>query len=262
MHELDQMCHFVMGFPTWAKRKLEENWPASLSKAIMKVEGFLDVGWGEKFDFKKENKFHHKKAHPEGEWSRRLNAPKGEKPKHFQGSEFKPKSNFIKKGVPFKGNQPKGDANGKPKGVCFNCNKMWHYSKDCPKPKLRNGGSKVNTFMANLTPGECNCLIFLKGKVFKQDVLCFLDTGASHNFITQKSAERMEFQLEELKAPIEVHFVDGVPHPTMLPTRDMFLQLRNWKGKVDLLVSKLEGMDYILGMEFITHKNVLIEGHN
>jgi hypothetical protein len=35
-----------------------------------------------------------------------------------------------------------------------------------------------------------------------------------HNFITRENAERMEFQLEELKAPIEVHFADGVPHPT------------------------------------------------
>ncbi len=43
-----------------------------------------------------------------------------------------------------------------------------------------------------------------------------MDTRASHNFITQKNAERMEFQLEELKAPIEVHFADGVPHPTTL----------------------------------------------
>jgi hypothetical protein len=31
MHELDRVCHFVMGLPTWAKRKLEENWPASLT---------------------------------------------------------------------------------------------------------------------------------------------------------------------------------------------------------------------------------------
>jgi len=40
------------------------------------------------------------------------------------------------------------------------------------------------------------------------------------------------------------------------------LQLGNWREKVDLLVSTLGGMDYILGMEFITHNNVLIEGHN
>jgi hypothetical protein len=67
MHELDRVCHFVMGFPTWAKRKLEENRRASLSKAITKVEGFLDVGQGEKFKFKKENKFLHTKARHERE---------------------------------------------------------------------------------------------------------------------------------------------------------------------------------------------------
>jgi hypothetical protein len=32
MHEMDRVCQFVMGLPTWAKRKLEESWPASLSE--------------------------------------------------------------------------------------------------------------------------------------------------------------------------------------------------------------------------------------
>jgi hypothetical protein len=72
----------------------------------------------------------------------------------------------------------------------------------------------------------------------------------------------MELQLEELKAPIEVHFADGVPHPTMLQAKEVPLQLGNWRGKVDLLVSTLGGMDCILGMEFITQNNVFIEGHN
>jgi predicted aspartyl protease len=89
-----------------------------------------------------------------------------------------------------------------------------HYSKDCPNPKLGNGGLKVIAFTANLAQGECNHLIFLKGKVCKHDVLCLLDIGVSHNFITRKNAERMELSLKELKAPIEVHFADGVPHPT------------------------------------------------
>jgi hypothetical protein len=72
----------------------------------------------------------------------------------------------------------------------------------------------------------------------------------------------MELQLEQLKAPIEGHFVDGVPHPTTLQAKDVPLQLKNWRGKMDLLVSTLGGMDCILGMEFITHNNVFIEGHN
>jgi hypothetical protein len=177
MHELDRVCHFVMGLPTWAKRKLEKNWPTSLSKAIMKMEGFSDVGRGEKSKFKKENKFHHNKARHEGGWNRGQKAQKWEKPKHLQSLGFKPKGNFGKKGVPFKGSQLKGNVKGKPKGACFNCNEMGHYSNDCPKPKSGIGGSTVYAFVANLAQGECNCLIFLKGKVSKREMLCLLDIG-------------------------------------------------------------------------------------
>jgi len=228
MHELDHVCQFVMGLPTWAKRKLEENWPSSLSKAIMKVEGFLDVGQGEKFGLKKDNKFLHKKPNHEGEWNRGQGSLRKEKPKHFQSLGIKPKGDFMKKGAPFKGSQPKGDVGGKPKGACFNCNEVGHYSKDYFKSKAGNGGSKVIALNANLAQAECNQLIFLKGKVTKRDVLCLLDTGASHNFITRKSAERMELQLEELKAPIEVHFADGVPHPTMSQAKEVPFTSRKW----------------------------------
>jgi hypothetical protein len=69
MHELDHVCQFVMGLPIWAKRKLEESWPASLSEAITKVENFSDVGRSDKSRFKKDNKFLHKKPRHEGEWN-------------------------------------------------------------------------------------------------------------------------------------------------------------------------------------------------
>jgi len=36
-----------------------------------------------------------------------------------------------------------------------------------------------------------------------------------NNFITRENTKKIELHLEELKAPIEVHFADGVPHPTM-----------------------------------------------
>jgi hypothetical protein len=133
---------------------------------------------------------------------------------------------------------------------------------ECPKSKMGNRGSKVIALNVNLAQPECNRLIFLKGKIVKLDVLCLLDTGAFHNFITRESTERMELHLEELKAPIEVHFANGVPHPTTSQVKGVPFQLRNWRRKVDLLVSTLGGMDCILGIEFITQNNVLIEGHN
>jgi hypothetical protein len=181
----------------------------------------------EKFGFKKDNKFLHKKPRHEGEWNRGQGNPTKDKPKQFQGTRFKSKGNFVKKGAPFKGSQPKGDVGVKPKGTCFNYKEVGHYSKECPKSKMGNGGFKVIAFNVNLAQPECDRLIFLKGKIAKRDVLCLLDTGASHNFITRESAKRMELSLEELKAPIEVRFVDGVPHPTTSQVKGVPLQLGN-----------------------------------
>jgi hypothetical protein len=73
----------------------------------------------------------------------------------------------VKKGVPFKGNQPNGDVGVKPKGVCFNCNEMGHYSKDYPKSKVGFGSSKVIPLNTNLAQAECNRLIFLKGRLLR-----------------------------------------------------------------------------------------------
>ncbi len=114
------------------------------------MEGFSDVGRGEKSGFKKDNKFFHKKPRHEGEWNRGQGSPTKDKPKQLQGSRFKPKGNFVKKRAPFKGNQPKRDFGVKPKGTCFNCNEVGHYSKDCPRSKMGNGGSKVIALNANL----------------------------------------------------------------------------------------------------------------
>jgi hypothetical protein len=263
MHELDRVCHFVMGLPTWAKRKLEENWPASLSKTIMKVEDFSDVGRGEKNPGSRRRTNSLTRRHAMKGIGTEGKAPRKRKSlNNFKARVSNLKEISSRKKLFLKRAHLRGDASGKPKGVCFNYNEMGHYYKDCPAPKLRNRGSKVIALAANLAQNECNRLIFLKGKVYKRNVLCFLNTRASHNFITRESTKRMELQLEELKAPIKVHFVDGVPHPTTFQARNVPLQLGNWRGNVDLSISTLGGMDCILGMEFITHNNVFIERHN
>jgi hypothetical protein len=109
----------------------------------------------------------------------------------------------------------------------FICNEVGHYSKGCHKSKLGNGASKVIAPTTKLVQGERNRLSFFKRKVPKHEVLCLLDIGASHNFITRNNVKKMEFQLEKLKAPIEVHFADGVPHLITLQARDVPPQLGN-----------------------------------
>jgi hypothetical protein len=126
----------------------------------------------------------------------------------------------------------------------FQLQRGGHYSKDCPKSKTGVGSSKVLALKATLAQPECNRLIFMKGKIAKREILCLLDTWAFHNFIIRESAKRMELHLEKLKAPIEVHFADGVPHPTTLQAKGVPLQLAHWRGNDALLspgVNPLEG---------------------
>jgi hypothetical protein len=108
MHELDRVCQFVMGLPTWAKRKLEVNWPASISEAIMKMKGFLNVGRGEKSEFKKDNKFLHKKPHHEGEWNRGKTLQGGKNLNNSKAQGSSPKEILLRRGPLLKRANPRG----------------------------------------------------------------------------------------------------------------------------------------------------------
>jgi len=88
-----------------------------------------------------------------------------------------------------------------------------------------------------------------------------LDIGVGHRGFSQLHNPK-KCRKDGAPPPIEVHFTDGVPHPTTSQAKEVPLQLGNWRGKVDLLVSTLGGMDCVLGMEFITQNNVFIKGHN
>jgi hypothetical protein len=134
MHEMDRVCQFVMGLATWAKRKLEESWPVSLSEAITKVENFSDVGRSDKSRFKKDNKFFHKKPRHEGEWNRGQGSPTKEKPKQLQGSRFKLKGSFVRKGAPSRGANKRGILEQSPRGHASIATKWGTTPKIAPSP--------------------------------------------------------------------------------------------------------------------------------
>ncbi len=155
------------------------------------------MGRSDKSGFKKDNKFFHKKPRHEGEWNWGQGSPTKDKLKQFQGSRFKPKGNFVKKGAPFKASQPRGDFRVKPKGACCNCNEVGHYSKYCPKSKSGSGSSKVLALNANLAQPECNQLIFLKGKIVKRDVTTPLWAKCEGEAHTPKSGKLKSHRIPE-----------------------------------------------------------------
>jgi hypothetical protein len=76
-----------------------------------------------------------------------------------------------------------------------------------------------------------------------------LDIGASHNFITQESAKRMELQLEELKVPIEVHFIDGGSPSHHIASKKHALSIRELERKGGFISFHLRGNGMHFGNE-------------
>jgi hypothetical protein len=87
-----------MELSTWAKCKLEENWLTSLFKAIMKMEGFSNVGRGEKSTFKrKKNSFTRRHAMKDNGINGKT-PQKGKSPKKFKAQVSNPKELSLRKG--------------------------------------------------------------------------------------------------------------------------------------------------------------------
>jgi hypothetical protein len=80
-----------MGLLTWAKRKLEENWPTSLFEAIMKVEGFSDVGWGEKSRSRRRTHFFTRRHATKWNGTKGMILQTGKSPNNFKVRVLNPK---------------------------------------------------------------------------------------------------------------------------------------------------------------------------
>jgi hypothetical protein len=114
--------------------------PPHYLKPLQKWKVFRMWGGVKKSGFKKDNKFFHKKPRHEGEWNRGQGSPTKDKPKQFQGSGFKPKGNFVKKGAPFKGSQPKGDFWGETQRNMFQLQRSGALFQGLPQVQIREWG--------------------------------------------------------------------------------------------------------------------------
>ncbi|KAA0051479.1 uncharacterized protein E6C27_scaffold55G002480 [Cucumis melo var. makuwa] len=89
----------------------------------------------------------------------------------------------------------------------------------------------------------------------KQTKSTMIDSGATHNFITEAEARRLRLCWEKdsgkMKAvnSIALHIVRLVKRTT--------IKLEGWRGPVDFVVVKMDDFDVVLGMEFLLEHQVI-----
>jgi hypothetical protein len=139
---------------------------------------------------------------------------------------------------------------------CYKCYKTGHYTNDCPQK--REEGNKPNPFQKGHVNhinveeiyDEPNAVygMFLLNKF---STLVLFDTGASHSFISSAFVVKKKKPTETIGCPIRVSSLGG-ELIVNAGCRDLVLEIGKHKFLANLIVLDSQGLDVILGMDWMT----------
>jgi hypothetical protein len=194
-------------------------------------------------------------------------------------SQSKPLGNFQFRNAQQQAPKP----NAPPRNVgdrrCFNCGQPGHYISDCPKPRKikpnpQNQGvgnkpatqakkpmvqvhqGKLNfTTMSDIPEGAS--VLTRTFSINDTPVKILFDSGATHSFISENLLGRLGLKGMQTKSAYKIITPRG-NISSHLVTFEVPLKLGSKVIQSNLITIKLEGMDVILGMDWMTlHKVVL-----
>ncbi|RVW19712.1 Retrovirus-related Pol polyprotein from transposon 17.6 [Vitis vinifera] len=140
-----------------------------------------------------------------------------------RGDSSKPKP-------PSKGNQAKGGGDKRSQG-----HTPKEGSSKGPSGKDGKGKDKRKEF----TP-RTNCFLATKALV---------DTGATHNFVSEDEARRLELQASKEGGWLKA--VNSAAKPSHGVARGVTMHIGSWEGRVDFTVAPMDDFKMVLGMDFL-----------
>ncbi|KAA0060640.1 uncharacterized protein E6C27_scaffold22G005260 [Cucumis melo var. makuwa] len=82
-----------------------------------------------------------------------------------------------------------------------------------------------------------------------------VDSGATHNFITEVEAKHLNLRWEKDAGRMKA--VNSAALPIIGLVKRTMIRLRGWSGLVDFVVVKMDDFDVVLGMEFLLEHQVI-----
>ncbi|XP_060172138.1 uncharacterized protein LOC132603213 [Lycium barbarum] len=264
----DLLFHFMDGLQNWAKQELQRRQVSDIDQAIVEAESLMD--------FK-----HDKRDKGKGHESRGGNATGGrDRGKNKESQQYYSRTQNANKFDGKKSNGRQGYAEKKAqveKKGCYLCGGP-HNFKNCPDLKSlsamvheRNEQTQTqSTGIAQLGT------IRLCGAVAKQDsqtndnknqyvdltinnkpARALVDTGATHNFVTEAAAKRLELKLAPINALVKT--VNAKPENARGVVSGVSVKLGDWKGMTNFTATTMDIFDIVLGQEFFTHCHAMID---
>jgi len=162
---------------------------------------------------------------------------------------------------------------------CYNCGKTGHFSKNClalrrsQAPALVRGNQRQNkkkgpkrdpapteghvhyTHIDQIPEGEPVSSTFL---VNEHPTVVLFDSGASNTFISKSYATKHGYQIDNMRAKYHITAL-GSPIDTNQIVMHLRLRIGTEDFYVDPVVLPNQGIDIILGMDWMKEHNVLLD---
>ena len=109
----------------------------------------------------------------------------------------------------------------------------------------------LNALKAKLIPKtpQSKGLMYVEAIVNGKATKALVDTGATHNFVLEGEAKRLELQASKEGGWLKA--VNSVAKPSHGVARGVIMHIGSWEGKVDFTVAPMDDFKMVLGMDFL-----------
>ncbi|KAL4010620.1 hypothetical protein IC575_030122 [Cucumis melo] len=104
----------------------------------------------------------------------------------------------------------------------------------------------INSVVGLNDPGTMK----VRGKLQNEDVAILIDCSATHNFVSEKLVKKLLIPIKET-AHYDVILGSGVAVQGKGICEKLEIHMKNWTVKEDFLPLELDGVDIILGMQWL-----------
>jgi hypothetical protein len=160
---------------------------------------------------------------------------------------------------------------------CFNCGSSSHFIKNCPQPRKSFQGQTSN--LSSKGKGKKQIVQVRQGRVnfttlselpegapimtgtftiHHQPAVILFDSGATHSFISPTFGTKVDLDFYHTKGTYMITTPGGKTALNQI-CRDVPIQMGSNLIRIDLILLNLEGMDILLGMDWMTRHQVSLD---
>ncbi|KAA0055941.1 uncharacterized protein E6C27_scaffold319G00670 [Cucumis melo var. makuwa] len=281
MSEKDKVFYFVEGLKPWARAKLYEQRVQDLTSAYAAAERLFDLT-SDTQDVRR-----HKSSSPGRNRNSRPSSPKTVRREEYTGKDRRSHQSNTENTW----QRPNNQSPPKRRLSCYICGKP-HMARECPnkvdfhafqasliadsddksnrvedEADLVDEGEKTRIgaikYMSSLQKKSGERHVPTKGGLMyvdtwinqRQTKSTMVDSGATHNFITEAEARRLGLRWERDSGKMKT--VNSIALPIIGLVKRTTIKLGGWRGPVDFVVVKMDDFDVVLGMEFLLEHQVI-----